>query len=511
MRILVTGGTGTVGEATVTELARRGHQVRLLSRHATEEAEAWPFGVEGVDADVGDPDQVRGAADGCDAVLHMAAVVKESPPAATFQRVNVEGTRNVLAEASRAGVRRFVYVSSLGADTGESDYHRSKREAEQLVARWDGEWTIARAGNVYGPGDEVISLLLLWVRTLPAVPVIDDGDQPFQPVWSEDLAAALAICVERDDLARRVLELTGAERTSMNDVVRRLGEVVGREPVHLPVPRLLAQLGLRALKQLGIDPPVDEGQLTMLKEGSVIDDPARNALVSELGVRPLPLSEGLRRLVDRQPEQLPDEGVGTLERKRFWADVAGTARTAEDAMRDLAARFQEITPWLMDLDAEPGSPHAVTEGVALTMELPMRGRVQVRVVEVTPTRITLVTLRGHMLAGYVQFEAEPRDGGFRFEVRTVDRASNALDWIALHPVGGRVQDANWTALVEQVVAASGGTAPAGVQHEHEKLDDEAAAEAERWIAHAVRMRRRRERQEAHAPEHEQHEQRPRAG
>ncbi len=510
MRILVTGGTGTVGEATVTELARRGHQVRLLSRHATEEAEAWPFGVEGVDADVADPAQVRGAADGCDAVLHMAAVVKESPPAATFQRVNVEGTRNVLAEAARAGARRLVYVSSLGADTGESDYHRSKREAEQLVARWEGEWTIARAGNVYGPGDEVISLLLLWVRTLPAVPVIDDGDQPFQPVWSEDLAVALANCVERDDLARRVLELTGEERTSMNDVVRRLGEVVGREPIHLPVPRLLAELGLKALKQLGVDPPVDEGQLTMLKEGSVIDDPARNALVSELGVRPLPLAEGLRRLVDRQPEQLPEEGVGTLERKRFWADVTGTSRTAEEAMRDLAARFQEITPWLMDLDAEPGSPHAVTEGVALTMELPMRGRVQVRVVEVTPTRITLVTLRGHMLAGYVQFEAEPRAGGFRFEVRTVDRASSALDWIALHPIGGRVQDANWTALVEHVVEASGGTAPDGVQDEHEKLDDEAAAEAERWIAHAVRMRRRRERQEAHAPEQEQHEQRPRA-
>ena len=508
MRILVTGGTGTVGEATVTELARRGHEVRLLSRHAREDAEAWPFNVEGVDADVGDPGQLRGAADGCDAVLHMAAVVRESPPAVTFARVNVDGTRNVLDEARRAGVRRFVYVSSLGADTGESDYHRSKREAERLVERFDGDWTIARAGNVYGPGDEVVSLLLLWVRTLPAVPVIDDGDQPFQPVWSEDLAVALANCVERDDLGGRALELTGEERTSMNDVVRRLGEVVGREPVHLPVPGLLAKLGLKALKQLGVDTPVDEGQLKMLAEGSVIDDPARNALVRELGVRPLPLAEGLRRLVDRQPEQLPQEGVGTLERKRFWADVEGPRVSAEEAIRDLAARFDEITPWLMDLDAEPGSPRAVAEGLTLTMELPMRGRVQVRVVELTATRITLVTLRGHMLAGYVQLEAAPRDRGFRFEVRTVDRASSTLDWIALHPVGGRVQDANWTSLVEHVVEESGGTAPAGVRHSHEKLEGEDAEALERWIAHAVRMRHRRERQEAHSPESEQHEQRP---
>lgn len=296
----------------------------------------------------------------------------------------------------------------------------------------------------------------------------------------------------------------------MNDVVRRLGEVVGREPVHLPVPRLLAELGLKALKQLGVEPPVDEGQLTMLKEGSVIDDPARNALVRELGVRPLPLAEGLRRLVDRQPEQLPQEGIGTLERKRFWADVVRTGRTAEEAMRDLAARFDEITPWLMDLDVEPGAPREVAEGLSLTMELPMRGRVQVRVVEVTPTRITLVTLRGHPLAGYVQLEAEPRDGGFRFEVRTVDRASSALDWLAMHPLGGRVQDANWTSLVEHVIEESGGDAPDGVHDTREKLEGDEAAALEAWIARAVRMRHRRERQEPHSAESEQHERRPRA-
>jgi NADH dehydrogenase len=508
MRILVTGGTGTVGESAVTALVRHGHEVRLFSRHAVDDARGWPQGVTGVDGDVGDPASVTGCADGCDAVLHLVAIVREAPPEATFARINVDGTRHVLAEAARAGVRRFVYVSSLGADRGASEYHGSKRAAEALVRASALDWTICRVGNVYGSGDPVISLLLQWVRTLPVVPVIDDGDQPFQPVWADDLAEGLARCVERDDLGRRVLELTGAERTSMNDVIDRIGTIVGRKPVRVPVPSLLATLGLKAAKQLGVDMPVDEGQLTMLREGSVIDDPGRNALVAELGVPTTPLDEGLRRLADTQPEQLPQDGVGGLERKRFWAEIEGCRFDAESLMARLGARFDELTPGLMDLDAEPGTPSAVEEGAALTMELPMRGRVQVRVVEVTPRRITLVTLRGHPLAGAVRLLGEQRGDRVRFEVQVYDRSSNVADWVVMHPFGARVQDANWTALVERVVEESGGTAPEGVQREQDTLDDEQAAEVERWIEELVRARKRRERASEHTPEEEQHLARP---
>lgn len=508
MLIMVTGGTGTVGETVVTELVRRGHRVRLFSRHATRDAEAWPEGVEGVDGDVADAAAVDGVADGCDAVLHLVAIVREAPPEATFQRINVDGTRHVLAEAARAGARRFVYVSSLGADRGASEYHESKRAAEALVRESALDWTICRAGNVYGAGDPVISLLLQWVRTLPAVPVIDDGDQPFQPVWAEDLADGLARCLERTDLGGRVLELTGPERTSMNDVIERLGAIVERKPLRVPVPNLLASLGLKAAKTLGIETPVDEGQLTMLREGSVIEDHADNALVGELGVRCTPLDEGLRHLADIQPEQLPDEGVGSLERKRFWAEIEGSRLDADALMAQLAQRFDELTPGLMDLDAEPGTPSAVAEGEALTMELPLRGRVQVRVVEVQPRRITLVTLRGHPLAGCVRLLSEARGPRVRFEVQVYDRTSNVVDWLVMHPFGARVQDANWVALVERMIEESGGEAADGVQRERETLDDAQATEIQEWLADLVRARKRRERESEHPPEREQHKMRP---
>jgi nucleoside-diphosphate-sugar epimerase len=151
MRILVTGGTGVVGTGTVTELLRRGHTVVLVSRHAGADAQQWPPGVVARVCDVTDAPRLHGAADGCDVVLHMAGIVAESPPDSTFEKVNVQGTKNLLIEAERAGVKRFVFVSSLGAENGESGYHRSKREAELAVRGFRGAWTICRPGNVCGP------------------------------------------------------------------------------------------------------------------------------------------------------------------------------------------------------------------------------------------------------------------------------------------------------------------------------------------------------------------------
>ncbi|HET9776813.1 MAG TPA: NAD-dependent epimerase/dehydratase family protein, partial [Gemmatimonadaceae bacterium] len=101
MRVLVTGGTGVIGEATITDLLRHGHEVRLLTRNATDDAKLWAAGVESWPASVCDQNELKGCAEGCDLVLHIAGIVEESPPGLTYESVNVEGTRNVVREAER--------------------------------------------------------------------------------------------------------------------------------------------------------------------------------------------------------------------------------------------------------------------------------------------------------------------------------------------------------------------------------------------------------------------------
>ena len=501
MRVLVTGGTGVVGQAAVDALVARGHQVRLFSRKASEDARDFPTGVEPHPGNVADAASIAGAADDCEVVLHCAGIVDETPPDITFQRVNVEGTRNVLEEARRAGVDRVVYVSSLGADRGESPYHASKRDAEALVRDWSGRWTILRPGNVYGPGDEVVSLLMKMVRTLPVVPVVDQGDQQFEPIWAGDLGEAIAKTVERADLDGRVLELAGSDRTSMNDLIERLSRLTNRAPARIPVPGFLASLGARVADLVGLSTPINESQLTMLREENVIERPGGNALTSVFAITPTPLDEGLKRLADSLPEQLPADGVGSLKRKRFWAEIDGSRLTPEALFEKVRRDFAALTPGTLEVGVEAGTPDVPDEGETLTLALPMRGHVQVRVVEVTPRAMTLVTVEGHPLAGAVRFLCEQRGARVRFEVQVYDRAGNFVDWITMSTVGGMLQNRTWEETVENVVRASGGTAPDGVQSETVTLDADELERINAWLDDLVTALKREGRAEA-APRRE---------
>lgn len=484
MKILVTGGTGVIGEGAIPELIARGHQVRLLSRHADDDARQWT-GVEPFKGNVADPESIRDAATGCDAILHIAGIVAENPPKVTFASVNVGGTRNLIDEARRANVRRFVFVSSLGADTGESDYHRSKREAEEVVRQSGLDWTIVRPGNVYGPGDEVISTILKMVRMLPAVPVIDDGEQEFQPIWHEDLAKILATAVERTDLGAQVLEAAGPEITTMNDLLRRFAEITGRSPVRVPVPMALAQLSTRFASSL-VPLPVDENKLQMLQEKNVVRG---SSAVEVFGLQATDLDRGLRLLADALKETLPEDGFGALEHKKFWADIRGSRMNAVALMAHFREHLNELMP--IEFEAEPGAPGRVEKGATLTGALPLRGNFQVRVEVAEPAHVVFATLEGHPLAGIVEFTTGDTADGVRFAIDVYSRASNFVDWLAVRSFGAVIQDANWRGAVQRVVDASGGTSD-GVRQEKEKLSDDDAAAVEKRIKSLVQERKREE-------------------
>lgn len=488
MRVLVTGGTGVVGRATVTALTEAGHTVRLLSRNATRDSREWPTGVEPWPGNVADAASLLGSADGCDAVLHVVGIVNETPPDATFEKVNVAGTRSILQEAERAGVGTFVFVSSLGADRGQSGYHKSKAAAEAIVRSFRGRWIICRPGSVYGPGDEQVSMILKMVRTMPAIPLLGDGDQPFQPVWHEDLGKALAQLVEREDLAGRTLDMAGPEQTTQNDLIDRFAKITDRHPLRVPVPEVVATIGTKIAAMFGVETPLNEDQLEMIGEGNIIRADQVNALETEFDIVLTPLDTGLRKLADAQPELTPDDGVGDLKRKRFWADIYGTSCQGNDLLVLFRRRFSKILP--IEVSAEPGTPTELEQGATLTMSLPLRGNIQVRVEEITDSSITLVTLDGHPLAGAVSFLFQQRGPAVRFEVRVHDRASTLADLVAMRTVGDVIQNANWEATVERMIAETSGNAPRGVEREIITLDDAEAAEVQRWVDSVVMARKR---------------------
>jgi nucleoside-diphosphate-sugar epimerase len=171
--VFVTGGSGFIGGALVRRLVSDGHAVRALAR-SDEAATALAAGAEPVRGDLHDPAALRAGVDDADVVYHAAALVSDWASRSEFERVNVEGTRNVLRACEAAGARRLVHVSSESAilsgrplrDADETWplqprsralYAASKARAELEIAEADGiETVIVRPVLVWGPGDRTI-------------------------------------------------------------------------------------------------------------------------------------------------------------------------------------------------------------------------------------------------------------------------------------------------------------------------------------------------------------------
>jgi uncharacterized protein YbjT (DUF2867 family) len=488
MKVLVTGGTGVVGEGAVAALLQAGHEVRILSRYGDRGVSRWPRGVEARAGDVAAAAAVNGSARGCDAIVHIAGIEEESPPDLTFDKVNVLGTRHVVAEADRAGVRRLVFVSSLGADTGASEYHKSKRRAEQVVRGCARPWVILRPSVVYGPGDKNLSLILKMVRTLPAIPVIDGGGRLFQPLWHEDMGKAIARALEAPGVTGRALELAGPDRTTMNGLLDRLERLVGRHPRRVSVPAPIAAMSVQVASLLGFELPVSEARLTMLAEENVVRDGGENALAPVLGVEPTPLDGGLRKLAGLIPEQLPSEGIGPLVHRRYWADIDGSFHRA-GALRDVFRRnVAQAMPF--QVSQETGPITNLKKNQTFTVMLPLRGALSMRVEDITPGRIVCATLEGHPLAGLVTFDFLERGRQVRFEVGVRARGAGMADAVLMAALGELLLDVNWMRVVERVVELSGGRASAGAQTLVTTLDGEEARKVEEWAEELVVRRMR---------------------
>lgn len=500
VKILVTGGTGVIGAGAIPHLLKAGHHVRLLSRGAEDAAREWPPRVEPYAADITSSTTLSAAAYGCNCVIHISGIVEENPPETTFHKVNVEGTRNLLKAAQSAGAPYFVFLSSLGADTGSSEYHRSKKMAEEEVRAYPGPWLILRVGNVYGPGDEVISMLLKMVRSLPALPIVAQGDQPFQPLFYDDLGKAIARAVERPELTGQTLELAGVETTDTREVIALLGEITNRAPATLPVPERLAELGVKAveavggktLEKLGFKSPINDSKLRMLLEGNVISAGSENALVSVFHVEPTRLRQGLRALAELLPEKTLEDGVGKVERKVFSTIIEATRHTPQTLMDMFCARISEIMP--LEFQAEPGAPAEATVGATLTAAIPGRGNIQVRLEERADTSATFSTVEGHPLAGILRFSAEPHRGGIRFAIEITARAANAIDWLGMRTIGAPMQNSNWREVAQRVVEFSGGAALDGLESQTRYLNEIEAAEMQKWMDGLIAARKRRERE-----------------
>ncbi len=307
---------------------------------------------------------------------------------------------------------------------------------------------------VYGPGDELVSRLLIMMRSLPVVPLLAHGEREYQPVWHEDFAQLMVAAAHSEHVRAGTITVAGPEVVTQRLLYDRIAPLIDKRPLTVPIPDLLTRVGLSLIDVAsGTDTASDEGRWAV--DADVVVLPAADSAIERmLGRRPTSIDEGLRRLVVDLPEQLPGTGLGTLQVKHFWADLRTPGLLPGTVIGLVRARFADIMP--VPVGIEPGAPVTRLDvGATVTLYLPGRGHAQVRVEEADDTHVVLSTLRGHPLAGVVRFLAAPARDGVRFEVMTADKAATPLDWLGLSIGGARLQDANWRTVVQRVAAMSG--------------------------------------------------------
>jgi len=265
--VLVTGPTGFIGAHVVHELRAREIPVRALVRDRSRGARLTAWGAELVEGDVTDPDSLPAAIAGVDAVIHLASIIKGSR--ADFERVMAQGTRNLVAAAEEAGVRRFVLASALGLNERSKDqvpYFAAKWEMERAVNESAVEHVIFRPSFVFGRDGGVLPTFVRLARYAPVTPIVGPGTQRLQPIWVEDVAEYCARALDPPEAAGRTFDIGGPDAPTWNEFWDRLKRVLGarRPSLHVPFGLMRVQA---ALTERLPGAPVTRDQLTMLQLG----------------------------------------------------------------------------------------------------------------------------------------------------------------------------------------------------------------------------------------------------
>jgi NADH dehydrogenase len=242
-KIVILGGSGFVGRALCSRLAREGHAVTVLSRNLnTHELRLLPPGVALRELDVYDPQALQRAFAGQDAVINLVGILNEAGDSGRgFRRAHVQLTQQVIVACQLSGVRRLLQMSALNAGRGESHYLKTRGEAEAAVKASGLDWTIFEPSVIFGIGDGLFGRFGALLRTAPVLPLARAGAK-FAPVYLGDVVEAFRRALADVRSVGEVYELYGPEVFTLAELVRLSARQLGLRRWVLPLPDVLGRL-----------------------------------------------------------------------------------------------------------------------------------------------------------------------------------------------------------------------------------------------------------------------------
>ncbi len=310
--VLVTGANGFVGSHMVPALVDAGHRVIALVRDDTGGAEVLHrlpatsrAAVEARHGDVTKPATLPAALTGTDAVLHLVAIARDWDGGASLRLVNTEGTRNLVAAATDAGVTRFIHLGALAVvDDPDLHYAGSKARAMTLVRESGLRWTILSPSLLFGPRDGFFNILAGLVRMSPGIlPITGKGDARFQPLAIDDLARVAVATLADDATIGREFPLGGPRTWTYREIVQEVLRGMGRRRLLVPMPVAVIRLVAGLAEAVHLPFPVATDQLRQLRLDNV---GPLDSVRAGFGFDPRPMEGGLTHLRRKVKDQEPD-------------------------------------------------------------------------------------------------------------------------------------------------------------------------------------------------------------
>jgi NADH dehydrogenase len=295
MKIAITGGTGFIGRHLARDLIARGHEVIVMARgqytRNTQPIEGATF----IALDANNTEKLTEAFRGCDAVAHCAGTSVEDGQQ-TFHRLHVEGTRSAVTAAERAGVKKFVLVSYLNVRPNvKSAYHTTKWQGEEIVRASKLNYTILKAGLVYGPGDHLLNNLSNLFSKMPVFAQVGWQEKTVRLVAVEDLVAIIRLCLlDENRFARQTVAVTGPEEFPFSQAARRIARAMGKPfLIVLPFPVLFHRILAFFSERFMPKPLITKSQVQMLADG-----------ISQPTPESIPLPDDLKPKIHFTQEQI---------------------------------------------------------------------------------------------------------------------------------------------------------------------------------------------------------------
>lgn len=314
-KILILGGSGFVGRSVCDKLVDRsggaGGQIVVPSRRPSrvKHLQLLPT-LRVVQANVHDATELRQLVQGADAVINLVAVLHGSE--AEFNRVHVELPRQLASACSAAGVRRVVHVSALGVgDNPPSRYLRSKAAGEAVLKAANLDLTILRPSVIFGEHDRFTNLFATLQTFAPFVPLAG-AQARFQPVWVQDVAAAIVRCLDLPSSIGETFECAGPEVLTLQQIVERVGRWSGHERWVFGLPDAAARAQAFLMELLPGTPLMSRDNIDSMRVPNVASGGLPGFAALELSASPMD---------SVVPDYLsPGRGVARLDRWRARHD-----------------------------------------------------------------------------------------------------------------------------------------------------------------------------------------------